>query len=97
MRVTCRSGFGALLGRDRGFGNREGKTRFFAVGRRALDHAKLDGFVESGMQAGEKLQGFILLAGRDGGAEIALYFAQIGNDTAVVLLFAGAVAHPAFG
>ena len=95
--VTCRSGFGALLGRDRGFGNREGETRFFAVGRRALDHAKFDGFIESGMQAGEKLQGFIFFAGRDRGPEIALHLAQFGNNTAVVLLFTGAVAHPAFG
>jgi hypothetical protein len=49
------------------------------------------------MEAGEKLQGFILLARRNSGAEIALYFAQFGNNAPVVLLFAGAVAHPAFG
>jgi hypothetical protein len=81
-----------FLGRDR-----QGEAGFFAVRGRAFDDADFDGFVESGMDAGQQLDGFFFFTGGDSGAEFFFHAAQFGNDAAVVQLFAGAVTHPAFG
>ncbi len=83
---------GGFFGRDG-----QGEPGFFAVRGRAFDDADFDGFVESGMNTGQKLDGFLFFAGGDGGAEFSFDAAQFGNDAAVVQLLAGAVAHPAFG
>jgi len=78
-----------------GEGNRE--ARFLTVGRGALDDAGLDGLVVGGVDAGEQLDGFILFAIGYDGAEFPFQAAQIGGDAAVVQVFAGAIAHAAFG
>ena len=75
----------------------DGEAGFLTVGRGAGDRTNFNGFVVSGVDTGEELDGFFGFAGDDGGAEFFFGAAQLGFDAAVLEVFALAVTHPAFG
>ena len=78
-------------------GEPQRQARLLAVGRGAVDHAGLHGLVEGGDGLAQRGGGLILLARVEGGDVALLKCFEAAFHAAIAQLFAGAVAHPAFG
>ena len=76
---------------------RRGEARFLPVDGGAGEHAGFDGFVECGMDPGQKFDRFVLFAGGEQRAIIFFQMAQARFDAAIVLVLAFVAARPAFG
>ncbi len=70
---------------------------FFSIGGGPVDDPGLDGFIERGGDAGQGLDGIVLLAGGHEQAVTLLELAQARLDTAIVQMLALTAAHAAFG